>query len=286
MLLKYTTVYEEGRQIMGITRDEYALCNLIYMYCAYRMATRAGWCDLTNQQKADFIGITPKGLKKMQDRLCQASILEKDLNSNYYRTTQIWFQLIVSGKNNDFADFEKKYSKIEGGKMPDHIILGEQSSSLDGTLFPLDGTLFPSEGNFVPQNMPLDGNKVPPSNNSISKLNENKSNKKNKDIDEFSILCVTYLNEKLGEEIYFPSSIVYDRLLREIKKTSSVEDVKAVIDYKFHTWGKDPKMVGYLRPETLFGNKFPSYNLQAKQWLKIKNEQLENGTDEKFSGAF
>jgi uncharacterized phage protein (TIGR02220 family) len=32
-----------------------------------------------------------------------------------------------------------------------------------------------------------------------------------------------------------------------------------VVDIKFEKWGSDPKMVDFLRPETLFGTKMESY---------------------------
>lgn len=38
-----------------------------------------------------------------------------------------------------------------------------------------------------------------------------------------------------------------------------LEDFKAVINKKVAEWGTNPKMEQYLRPETLFGNKFESY---------------------------
>ena len=43
-------------------------------------------------------------------------------------------------------------------------------------------------------------------------------------------------------------------------------DFKKVIDIKVREWAKNPEMEGYLRPHTLFGNKFESYlNQKAAQ---------------------
>ncbi len=39
----------------------------------------------------------------------------------------------------------------------------------------------------------------------------------------------------------------------------SVDDIKSVIEHKVGEWKDDPKMSEYLRPSTLFGNKFESY---------------------------
>jgi len=44
-----------------------------------------------------------------------------------------------------------------------------------------------------------------------------------------------------------------------------LDDFKVVHRKKLRSWGADPKMVKYLRPETLYGNKFESY-LQEKEF--------------------
>ena len=43
------------------------------------------------------------------------------------------------------------------------------------------------------------------------------------------------------------------------------EDIEAVIRHQCGLWGKDAKMRKYLRPKTLFGNKFESYLSDAKR---------------------
>ena len=47
------------------------------------------------------------------------------------------------------------------------------------------------------------------------------------------------------------------------------DDFKKVIDVKSLEWNKDPKMCKYLRPETLFGNKFEGYLNEGG----VKNEK-------------
>jgi len=60
------------------------------------------------------------------------------------------------------------------------------------------------------------------------------------------------------------------------------EDLKTVIESKYNEWGSDSKMVGYLRPQTLFNvNKFPSYlSAAAKPSMsglsKITQKNLSN----------
>jgi uncharacterized phage protein (TIGR02220 family) len=52
----------------------------------------------------------------------------------------------------------------------------------------------------------------------------------------------------------------------------TVDDFKIVIDKKYEDWKDDPKMAKYIRPETLFGNKFEGY-LNEKQ---IQEEESED----------
>jgi uncharacterized phage protein (TIGR02220 family) len=44
-----------------------------------------------------------------------------------------------------------------------------------------------------------------------------------------------------------------------------IEEFEAVIRHKARDWLNDPRMVGYLRPQTLFGTKFESYLQAARQ---------------------
>ncbi|MEK1370190.1 hypothetical protein HC014_07250 [Limosilactobacillus fermentum] len=73
-----------------------------------------------------------------------------------------------------------------------------------------------------------------------------------------------YLNGRIGTS-YRASSKTTQRLIKARSNEGfEVEDFKRVIDNKVASWGKDPKMSQYLRPNTLFGTKFEAYlNEQA-----------------------
>ena len=47
--------------------------------------------------------------------------------------------------------------------------------------------------------------------------------------------------------------------MARLKENYTLQQFKTVIDIKSLKWLNDPKMVDYLRPETLFGSKFESY---------------------------
>ena len=93
--------------------------------------------------------------------------------------------------------------------------------------------------------------------------NKNDKNDKNdKKIDIYSrerAEIISYLNEICGT-YYKPNTSKSKQLIHaRLKEGFSVDDFKAVIYKKAKQWKDDPKMCKYLRPETLFGQKFEGY---------------------------
>jgi uncharacterized phage protein (TIGR02220 family) len=93
--------------------------------------------------------------------------------------------------------------------------------------------------------------------NNIKKSKE--TSKHDKNIKEI----LEHLNNKLGSKFR-----VANGLKARLNEGFTVEDAKKVIDIKFAEWIGDEKMKQYIRPDTLFGNKFDSYlnqEMQAQQ---------------------
>lgn len=102
-----------------------------------------------------------------------------------------------------------------------------------------------------------------------AKLSKSKSKSKSKDIsssNEEDIVeqipydeIVGYLNEQTGSS-FKPEAKETRRLIKARWNDGfRLPDFKHVIDIKVSKWGRDPKMVDYLRPQTLFSTKFESY---------------------------
>lgn len=85
-----------------------------------------------------------------------------------------------------------------------------------------------------------------------------KDNVKDKDNDNVKDI-VAYLNLKANTNYKASSEKTRSLIKARIKEGFILEDFKTVIDKKVLLWGKDLKMSAYLRPETLFGNKFEGY---------------------------
>lgn len=80
---------------------------------------------------------------------------------------------------------------------------------------------------------------------------------------------ISYLNLKTNSS-YKPTTPKTRELIKaRYNEGFNIDDFKQVIDNKVNAWGKDKKMSIYLRPETLFSNKFEGYlNEKTKQTTK------------------
>jgi uncharacterized phage protein (TIGR02220 family) len=74
---------------------------------------------------------------------------------------------------------------------------------------------------------------------------------------------VDYLNEKCGKKYKKDNKQTKLLINARIKEEFTVEDIKKVIQKKCNEW-MGTEMEKYLRPQTLFGNKFESYLNQSE----------------------
>ena len=85
---------------------------------------------------------------------------------------------------------------------------------------------------------------------------------------------VTYLNHKTGKNFKHTTKQTRSLINARMAEGFTVDDFHRVIDNKVAEWARDPKMVAYLRPETLFGTKFEGY-LQQRIGAKGGYEQYD-----------
>lgn len=86
---------------------------------------------------------------------------------------------------------------------------------------------------------------------------------------------IDYLNLKAGTNYRSTSMKTKTLINARIKEGFTVDDFKRAIDNKIYEW-KGTEYEKYLRPETLFGNKFESYvNQIVKRKFTLKDIDLE-----------
>lgn len=84
---------------------------------------------------------------------------------------------------------------------------------------------------------------------------------------------IRYLNEKAVTK-FRGGAADFSRIQKRVKEGYTLEDFKIVIDKKIADW-KGTSMEKFIRPETLFGNKFESY-LNQKETINGKVDQMTN----------
>ena len=121
---------------------------------------------------------------------------------------------------------------------------------------------------------PLTGN-PPQLNTNINKLlinNKEEKYKKEEKTEIPYVEIIDYLNLKTKSHYKYNTNKTRDCIKARWREGFRLEDFKKVIDNKSKEWLGDPKYENYLRPETLFGNKFEGYlnSKSTKRYLGNK----------------
>lgn len=105
---------------------------------------------------------------------------------------------------------------------------------------------------------------------------EQEEKKINKDIHK---RIIDYLNEKADKSFKSTTKKTQSLIDARFAEGFVEEDFYKVIDNKVLAWLEDVKMSVYLRPETLFGNKFESYLNEVPRMAKNGNEGVKGNKE-------
>ena len=97
-------------------------------------------------------------------------------------------------------------------------------------------------------------------------------------------IIINYLNEKINSNYRVKNKVTQSKIIARLNEGYKVEDFKIVIDKKVKEWFDDEKMRIYLRPETLFSNKFEGY-LNAPEVKGVKKNGSNTESNNKTSGG-
>ena len=84
---------------------------------------------------------------------------------------------------------------------------------------------------------------------------------------------VRYLNERTGSAFRPAAASTRHPIIARLNEGYVAADFKAVVDAKCRQWLGDKTMDRYLRPQTLFGNKFEAYLQEARRAQKASAGQ-------------
>lgn len=119
-----------------------------------------------------------------------------------------------------------------------------------------------------------DASSTPSTNKKNKKKEKNKKNREDIYTSETEDI-ISYLNEKLGTSYRSTTPKTMSLVKARLSEGFTVEDFKKVIDVKYEEWKDDEKMSKFLRPETLFSNKFEGYLNQF-----VSNDEIKRNDDE------
>jgi len=121
----------------------------------------------------------------------------------------------------------------------------------------------------------IDKDSIDKNNNILS--GKKSDNAEKKSFSEEISKVINYLNDVLGTRYTTKSKSTNEKIKARLEEGHTVDDFKQVIDNKKREWGNDPKMVKYLRPETLFrASHFESYlNEVENDATRKKREEQE-----------
>ena len=99
----YSTIFHGARKRMGLSNDEFCLCDYIFKWQSNPRAPRPGWCSKTRNEMGEHIGsnepekpMSRRGIQKMIDRMVGKSLLEIDPKTRDVRATAAWFDMVVA----------------------------------------------------------------------------------------------------------------------------------------------------------------------------------------------
>lgn len=100
------------------------------------------------------------------------------------------------------------------------------------------------------------------------------------DVESLSSSLISYLNEKCGGS-YKPTEEITERIGELLAAGYTESDMIRVIDSKVFEWKDDAKMRSYLRPRTLFGDKFEEY-VSGPVPIEVEEKQKKQEIAEKL----
>lgn len=122
MKVGYTTIMHEPRIRLQLTMNEYALLDLVYRLSTNPTAPVKGWCSMSKENLAVFLGVSKRTIITICNKLYDANYIEKSIDGRLYKTTDKWVENAV---NFSFTRGEETSPKHGEETAPRH---GEESS--------------------------------------------------------------------------------------------------------------------------------------------------------------
>lgn len=178
-------------------------------------------------------------------------------------------QLITGRKviSEKFNINESKVTRILN-KLESEQQIEQQTTNKNRLISIVNWSLYQDSEQQIEQQIEQQVNNKRTTNEQQVNTNKNVKNVKNEKEDNIYSSVIDYLNEKTNKKFTTKAQKNISLIKARQKEGRELEDFKKVIDVKSKQWLKTD-MEKYLRPETLFGNKFESY---LNEHIEVKSK--------------
>jgi len=94
-ILSFTIVLHQARIQLNLSLNEYCIADCIYNLSNNPRSKIQGWCYASKKHLGELIGLTETSIHSILNKLIKLKIVEKDNDTRYLRTTQLWYDNIV-----------------------------------------------------------------------------------------------------------------------------------------------------------------------------------------------
>lgn len=109
MKIGYTTIMHEPRIALDLSTDEYCILDLVYRLSVNPTAPVPGWCSMSKDNIAQFLGMPRRSLFRAIGKLTELDFLEKSTDGRLLKTTHKWIKNVV---NFDFKNSGTHSAKV------------------------------------------------------------------------------------------------------------------------------------------------------------------------------
>jgi len=220
-----------------------------------------GWIYKTSEELSDetMLNITPESTRKYLKKLINKGFLHERRNPKYKWDRTMQYRV-------DIAFIQEELNK-NGYNLEGYATVKNTIGSVENTIQDVKNTVHTSKKvGAIPETT---------AETTIETTTDiSTGTYKNENIEQI-VEIINYLNEKIGTS-YRPESEKTKKLIKaRLNEKYTVDDFKSVIDIKCRDWENSTEWSKFLRPETLFSNKFESYLQQSPKRVEDNEDNSE-----------
>jgi len=213
------------------------------------------WCAADKDGRLEY---RPKKIKAElypYDKVCVVSLIAelhgKKFISVYENEGILYIQI------NNFTKHQNPHPKEKSNGYPDPVNICEYDGNLKQFIFTARNVQIPfPSSSLIPSSLI-------PEVDTTCLVGQQTAQPQPRDKIPFAEI-VSFLNQKAGTQFKPSTDTTKSHIKARWAEGFTIDDFKAVIDFKVGEWANDPNMMQYIRPITLFGKKFESYLQAAK----------------------